>query len=73
MRTIEKRPHELRVGDRILGATNFYTIETIRFTGLSGTLFPVIEIVDMNGIRKTVDTGSTPQLQDHIYECDPRP
>lgn len=68
---IEKKASQLRVGDRIVGNTNYMTIDVIR-PGIAGIFFPIIECTDATGRKLVVDTGSTPRLQDSTFTVDAR-
>jgi len=69
--SVKKRARELRVGDKILGTTNWYKVLAVRNSTLTGSTYPVIDIEDAFGNKKTIETGGNEKLQDHIYEVDP--
>jgi outer membrane biosynthesis protein TonB len=68
--TVKKKANELRVGDKILGETNFYIVNSVKNSALTGSIYPVIEIVDSHGLTKIVETGANEKFQDHIYEVE---
>jgi hypothetical protein len=67
---VKKKAHELAVGDKILGNTNFYVINELKPSSLTGVTYPVIEVTDAYGNKKTIETGANEKFQDHIYEVD---
>jgi len=70
---VKKKANELRVGDKILGQTNFYVVMDVRASKFTGNTYPVIDIVDSKGQKMTVETGASEKFQDHIYEVDSPP
>ncbi len=68
--SIQKTAGQLKVGDKILGNTNHFRIRKLTPSPLTGLHCPVIELEDSNGMVKTIDTGSSAKLQDHLYEVE---
>jgi len=67
---VKKKASQLRVNDKILGNTNYYIITSVKNSTFTGSTYPVIEVVDAFGNKKTIETGSSEKLQDHIYEVE---
>jgi hypothetical protein len=68
--TVKKKADELQVGDKIVGQTNFYVVDSIKPSGLTGVRYPVIDVTDSHGLKKTIETGANEKFQDHIYEVE---
>ena len=69
--SVKKRARELRVGDKILSNTNWYKVTAVRNSTLTGSTYPVIDVVDAFGNTKSIETGANERFQDHIYEVEP--
>ena len=67
---VKKKANQLVPGDKILGQTNFYFIDSVKPSALTGSTYPVIEITDSHGIKKVIETGANERFQDHVYEVE---
>jgi hypothetical protein len=67
---VKKKAADLRVGDKILGQTNYYNVTSVKNSSLTGCMYPVIEVTDSRGIKKMIETGGNEKFQDHVYEVD---
>jgi hypothetical protein len=71
--TLKKKASQLKKGDKILGQTNFWYVEDVHRSHLTGNSYPVIDVVDAFGKRKSIETGQNEKFQDHIYEVEVPP
>ena len=71
--TVKKKANQLRVGDKIVGNTNYWLIKAIRPSSLTGSMYPILDVVDAFGKEMSIETGANEKLQDHIYEVDLAP
>jgi hypothetical protein len=68
--SVQKKARDLRVGDKILGGTVNYLVESVKNSALTGSSYPVIVVLDTNGVRRTIETGANEKFQDHIYDVE---
>lgn len=66
---VTKRARELKVGDKIMGNTNWFLIQSLE-KGIAGVFHPRITGVDAFGKPMSIDTGATGILQDTTYEVE---
>jgi hypothetical protein len=69
--SVRKKANQLRIGDKILGNTNYYKVMSVRNSAMTGSTYPVIEVEDMFGNKQTIETGANEKFQDHLYEVEP--
>jgi len=67
---VKKKANQLRVGDKILGETNWWRIVAIRNSTYTGNTYPIIDVLDSFNKKRTIETGANEKFQDHIYEVE---
>ena len=68
--SVRKSARDLRAGDKILGGSNYWVIQSVKNSALTGSSYPCITVIDSNGVQKVIETGANEKLQDHIYEVE---